>query len=105
MNISFLKREMKPSLRMLMIEAGIKRLIPQIVSVGKRKLPECPFLAEVQRLGDSKYQGEGVHTELYFSQKQPRALRKMLIHKYSLYYIGRVIDVMLLFEHLINISK
>lgn len=73
------KREMKPSLRMLMIEAGIKRLIPQIVSVGKRKLPECPFLAQVQRLGDSKYQGEGVHTELYFSQKQPRNLRKMLI--------------------------
>ena len=73
---------MKPSLRMLMIEAGIKRLLPQIVSVGKRKLPECPFLAEVQRLGDSKYQGEGVHTELYFSQKQPRALRKMLIYKY-----------------------
>ena len=83
-----------------MIEAGIKRLIPQIVSVGKRKLPECPFLAEVQRLGDSKYQGEGVHTELYFSQKQPRALRKMLTR-----YIGGIIDVVLLFEHLINILK
>ena len=72
---------MKPSLRMLMIEAGIKRLIPQIVSVGKRKIPECPFLAEVQRLGDSKYQGEGVHTELYFSQKQPRALRELLTYE------------------------